>query len=77
MEDIVAEGDRVAIRSIARGTNRGEFAGMEPTGKTIAIPWQTIYRFEGGKVAEMWDAWNVLAVMEQLGVATQAESSTA
>jgi hypothetical protein len=30
------------------------------------------YRVEGGKVAEMWDAWNVLAVLELLGVAPAA-----
>lgn len=71
IEDLVAEGDRVALRSIARGTNTGEFMGTPPTGKQIAVEWESIYRFEGGKVAEMWDAWNVLAVMEQLGLTPQ------
>lgn len=74
VEDLVAEGDRVAIRSIARGTNDGEFAGSPATGKQIALEWESIYRFDGGKVAEMWDAWNVLAVMEHLGLAPQARS---
>lgn len=69
IEDLVAEGDRVALRSVARGTHLGEFAGTAPTGRAIAVDWQSIYRFEVGRVAEMWDAWNMLAVMEQLGLA--------
>jgi steroid delta-isomerase-like uncharacterized protein len=71
IEDLVADGDRVALRSIVRGTNTGEFMGTPPTGKQITVEWESIYRFEGGKVAEMWDAWNVLAVMEQLGLTPQ------
>jgi steroid delta-isomerase-like uncharacterized protein len=74
IEDLVAEGERVALRSVARGTNTGAFMGMEPTGRQIAVEWESIYRFEGGKVAEMWDAWNVLAVMEQLGLAPQTDA---
>lgn len=69
IEDLIAEGDRVAIRSMARGTNSGEFMGAPATGEQIAMEWESIYRFEDGKVTEMWDAWNVLAVMEQLGLA--------
>jgi steroid delta-isomerase-like uncharacterized protein len=68
IEDMVAEGDRVALRSVARGTNTGEFMGTPATGKSIAVPWQSIYRFQDGKVVEMWDAWDVLAVMGQLGL---------
>lgn len=71
IEDLVAEGDRVAIRYVARGTNDGEIMGMEPTGKQIALDAQAIYRFEDGKVVEIWDAWNVLTLMEQLGMAPQ------
>lgn len=72
IEDLIAEGDRVALRSIARGTNSGEFAGNPSTGKQMAVEWESIYRFEDGKVAEMWDAWNVLAVVEQLGLGEAA-----
>ena len=68
IEDMVAEGDQVAFRSIARGTNTGEFMGTLATGRQIAVPWQSIYRLEGGRVVEMWDAWDVLAVMGQLGL---------
>lgn len=74
IEDLLAEGDRVAIRYVASGTNTGEIMGMEATGKRLALDAQAIYRFEDGKVAEIWDAWNVLSLMEQLGIAPQAET---
>ncbi len=72
IEDLFAEGDRVAIRYVARGKNDGEIMGTEPTGKEVAIEAQAIYRFEGGKVVEIWDAWDVLSLMQQLGLAPQA-----
>lgn len=68
VEDLVADFERVAIRSIARGTNTGEFAGAPPTGKQFEVEWESVYRFEDGKVAEMRDQWNVLAVLSQLGL---------
>jgi steroid delta-isomerase-like uncharacterized protein len=71
IEDMIAEGDRVALRSIARGTNTGEFMGAPATGKRIEVAWESIYRFEGDKVVEMWDAWDILAVMGQLGLTSQ------
>jgi len=37
IEDMVAEGDRVCSRLTLRGTHRGEFMGMAPTGKAIAV----------------------------------------
>ncbi|GGT67259.1 ester cyclase [Streptomyces purpureus] len=70
VEDCFGEGDRVAIRYMVRGTNSGEIMGMEPTGKSIAIEAEAIYRFESGRVAEIWDAWNVLSLMQQLGLAS-------
>lgn len=68
IQDLLAEGDRVAIRYIARGTNTGEIMGAEPTGKQLALEAQAIYRLEDDRVVESWDAWNVLSLMEQLGL---------
>jgi predicted ester cyclase len=41
--------------------------GAPPTGRTVAIKAIAIYRFENGRVAEMWDAWDVHALMDDLG----------
>jgi predicted ester cyclase len=37
VEDVMAEDDRVAARVVMRGTHRGEFRGIAPTGKRVEI----------------------------------------
>ena len=37
VEDIIAEGDKVVQRFTARGTHKGEFMGIPPTGKKVTI----------------------------------------
>jgi predicted ester cyclase len=67
-EDLVAEGDKVAVRVTVTGTHQGEMAGIPPTGKTVSAPGMLIYRIAGGKIVEHWMAFDDLGVMQQLGV---------
>jgi predicted ester cyclase len=67
-EDIIEQGDRVAVRVLFTGTHSGEFNGIPATGKTVQLPFIVIYRFEGGKIAEHWLEANHLALLAQLGV---------
>ena len=66
-EDLFAEGDRVAIRNIWRGTHQGTFQGIPPTGKHVTFTSIDIYRFVGGKIAEQWAAIDTLGLMQQIG----------
>jgi steroid delta-isomerase-like uncharacterized protein len=68
VEDLFAEGDRVAVRSTVRGTHKGEFAGMAPTGKSFAAAGSGIVRFAAGKIAEMWEFFDFQEMYRQLGV---------
>jgi steroid delta-isomerase-like uncharacterized protein len=54
IEDMVAEGDKVAARWEMSGTHQGAFAGIPATGKQVAIAGITIYRLADGKIAEAW-----------------------
>ena len=54
IEDMIAEGDRVFIRALMAGTHKGEFFGMAPTGKRIAVPFADFVRLEAGRVVEHW-----------------------
>jgi steroid delta-isomerase-like uncharacterized protein len=73
IEDMVAEGDKVVTRWMARGTHQGEFRGIAPTGKEIEITGIGIFRFSTeGKVVESWDAMDQLGMMQQLGVVEQS-----
>jgi steroid delta-isomerase-like uncharacterized protein len=52
VEEIIAEGDKVAYRWTARGTHQGEYQGIAPTGKTVTSTGITIIRIVDGKVVE-------------------------
>lgn len=74
--DMLAEGDRLAIRFRVAGTHRGDFMGLPPTGRPFAISGITILRFAGGKCVERWSEADYLGLMRQLGaLPTPAEAS--
>jgi steroid delta-isomerase-like uncharacterized protein len=68
IEDIVAEGDRVALRWTAKGTHLGELMGIPATGKPVTVTGIDIDRIAGGKIAEHWGAFDQLGMMQQIGV---------
>jgi steroid delta-isomerase-like uncharacterized protein len=67
IEDIMAEGDMVAARVAFRGTHRGEFQGIPPTGKEVAFSSIEVNRVVEGKVEEHWVELDLLGLMQQLG----------
>ena len=55
MQDVVAEGDRVAVRAIASGTRAEDAPGVPATAPLERrFEWITIYRVAGGRIAEAW-----------------------
>ena len=67
IENQIAEGDFVATSWTARGTHKGDLFGIAPTEKQVTINGVTIDRFKGGKIAEAWDTWDTLGLMQQIG----------
>ncbi len=67
IQDIVAEGEKVMVRLLFRGTHEREFMGLAPTGKRIEIAGYATYYFENGLIT--WDTFLLdwLDAMEQLG----------
>ena len=68
IEDMVAEGDKVAWRATTRGTHGGDFMGIPPTGKQGVTASVIVSRFENGKWAEDWVLIDMLGMLQQLGV---------
>jgi predicted ester cyclase len=71
IEDVVAEGDRVIIRSTLEGKQTGPFLGMPATDKRVKMNDFTLYKISGGKISEMWYETNLLSLMQQLGLAPE------
>lgn len=68
IEDIIAEGDKVAIRTVSHGTHKGDLMGIAPTGRAVTINEQHFVRFANGKIVEHWGVEDNLGMMQQLGV---------
>ncbi len=68
VEDVVVEGDRVAMFITSRGTHEGSLWGIEPTGREIDVQQMAFVRIEDGLIAERWFLPDNLSLLSQLGV---------
>ena len=68
IKDVIAEGDKVAVRFTQVSTHTGEYEGIPPTGNKIYVECQHILRLVDGKVAEVWLVEDNLGMMMQLGM---------
>ena len=73
IEDIIAEGDKVWVRTIITGTHIGEFSGLAPTGKKFTEPSVWIYRIVNGKIVEGWDVQDELDFCKKIGAIEYTE----
>lgn len=68
VEDVIAEGNRVVVRSTLCGTHDGErFLDAEPTGCDVEVGLTTIFRLERGKIAEAWMCFDTMGLLKQVG----------
>jgi steroid delta-isomerase-like uncharacterized protein len=72
---LFGEGDFVVGRWTLSGTHRGAWGGIEPTGRRATYSAVNIFRFEDGKVAEIWNHRDDLGLAEQLGAPVHAGAS--
>ena len=66
-QDMIVEGNKVAVRATFGGTHQGDLAGIAPTGKEISGAGIFIYRIVDGKIVEFWPGFDQLPVLQQLG----------
>ncbi|MCB9076356.1 MAG: ester cyclase [Anaerolineaceae bacterium] len=67
-EDMIADGDKVVVRLTMTGTHTGEFMGLPPTGKPVTMSGIEMFRLAGGQIAERWAEFDMMSLMQQLGV---------
>jgi predicted ester cyclase len=66
-EDMVAEGDKVVVRTRMHGTHQGPLMNIAPTGKAVTMPFMIIYRVVNGKIIQHWLIADQMGLMQQLG----------
>lgn len=67
IEDMIVEGDKVAVRWTWRQTHKGEYMGIAPTGKRTTLTGISILHIVGGKIVEEWGEMDNLGLMAQIG----------
>ena len=67
-EDLIAEGDTVAVRRTFRGTHTRSLMGIPPTGRQVTITDMAMLRVANGKFIEAWNNVDDLGLLQQLGV---------
>lgn len=73
IEEVVAEGQKVAGYGIWRGTHQGTFLGIPPTGKQVAVPCMVFDLCVDGKLKASRLLMNLMSLMQQLGVVPRTE----
>ena len=68
IDDLIAEGDKVAWRFTSRGTQTGPLLNLPPTGKSSIVTGMVFFRLTDGKIAEVWVNIDNLGLLQQLGV---------
>jgi predicted ester cyclase len=66
VEEMIGEGDQVAVRFSATGTHTGEWMEFRPTGKTIHYTGVTIARIAENKISEHYTWWDKAGLIEQI-----------
>jgi len=73
VEDLVAEGDRVAVKVMQKGTQKAEYDGVAATGKEVTMPGAYMFRIANGKIQELWVIEDNLGLYQQLGLELKAK----
>jgi steroid delta-isomerase-like uncharacterized protein len=73
VDNIIAEGDKVAVRWTATGTHLGELMGIPASGRQIKFTGITIHRFADGKIVENWWVYDAMGMMQQITAPPESE----
>ena len=69
IDNTIAERNEVVIQWTTSGTHKGDFLGMHPTHRKATVSGTSIFRIDNSKIVEEWSHWNLMTLMEQLGMA--------
>ena len=67
VDDVITEGDRVAVRWSGTGTHRGDGLGFAATNQAVRFSGMTIVEVENGKIVQGWNVFDQLGMLQQLG----------
>jgi len=76
-EDVLVDGDRVAVRNTVSGTHQGAFMGHQPTGRRIEMRTMDIHQIRDGRIITTWHLEDFAGLLAQLTAPTDAPTRRA
>ncbi|WIE53994.1 ester cyclase [Curtobacterium sp. MCBD17_003] len=76
-QDVIVQGDRVAVRNTVSGTHQGAFMGHEPTGKRIEMRTMDMHQVRDGRIVATWHLEDFAGLMAQLNAPVDAPTPAA
>jgi hypothetical protein len=78
VQDIVAQGDHVAVTYLVKGTHKMAMSlpngdSLPPTNRSVSVPGCTVLEFRGNKIAHQKIYWDQVTFLTQLGVVTEQD----
>jgi predicted ester cyclase len=67
LDDLIEQGDRVAVRLRLDGTHTSEFMGIPASNRAVSVEGTAFVRIDSGRVAELWGFTDMLGLMQQIG----------
>ena len=68
IEEVIAEGAKVATQGTWRGTHQGDFMGVAPKGTRVEVTYTDLWWTANGQVFERWVQSDLLGLLVQLGI---------
>ena len=68
IQEMIAEGNTVAVRLVITATHIGDFMGVPPTNRTLNIRRMDFFRFNDGRITESWMFRDTYGILKQLGI---------
>lgn len=75
IQEIVASSDKVVSRVLLTCLHTGDLDGIPASGKELKLHAITMFRLEHGKIAEEWEIFDELGMMQQLGMELQMKEA--
>jgi steroid delta-isomerase-like uncharacterized protein len=66
VQDVLAEGDRTAVRFSTRATHTGHGIGLPPTGRAVSVTGMSLMRWADGQIVEAWNEFDAAALLRQI-----------
>ena len=67
IEDILADGEKAAVRIVLEGTHSGDGLGVPASKAHIRLAGIVIVRVVNGQIVEGWNSWDQLGLFRQIG----------